>query len=111
MLVLLGALACGPSRLELEASKYVGEWLDEGGAVTTIEVQEREPVITSIVDYDGEVFVMESTVWQGGALVWSYNVPSSETYVVIAATSIEGDQLCTTWSNANDSGTECYTRR
>lgn len=105
-LALAGCAKHAPSN----AVEYVGPWQDEGGSVTYISQDGRDLEVTSIIDYDGEVFEVMGTSYTGGQLNWTYLVPSTGYVVTIRVMSLEGDQMCTTWENAYDTGMECYTR-
>jgi hypothetical protein len=110
MLFLLSTLACGDRAGKLEAARFEGTWQDEGGGITVIELQGREPVVAFVQDYDDEVFEVVSSDYEAGRMTWVYVVPSTQYQVTVETTSLEDGLLCTTWLNQYDSGSECYIR-
>jgi len=55
--------------LNLDPAALAGEWRDTDlDAIYTISVQNGTPQLTSIVDDDGEVFVVEESNWDGFSL-------------------------------------------
>lgn len=78
--------------------------------IQIVELVGGEPTFTSLVDYDGEVFQVQSSEWGDGVFEWTYLVPSTGYIVHEVVTSADRGSLCTIWSNQNDRGTSCYTR-
>ena len=86
----------------------VGTWKDEGDATYIID---PGPTMRSVVDYEGESFEIQSQGWIPGAYTWTYLVPSTGYVVTMKISSVEGDVASSTWSNANDSGSETLMRQ
>lgn len=105
-------LACGPKKadFDVEPASLAGVWSLDGGSQATIEVVDGVPVFTALVDSDGEVFVVQESIFKGGHFEWTYLVPSTGYVVREVVTSADEHTLCTQWSNQNDQGTDCYTR-
>lgn len=112
LLLLPLLLACGPKKATtgLDPDVLLGTWTADNGGTATVELVGGEPTFTSLVDYDGEVFQVQSSEWGDGVFEWTYLVPSTGYIVHEVVTSADRGSLCTIWSNQNDRGTSCYTR-
>lgn len=129
MFLLLLSLACGPKTAPTSAGsssdqkstptgaaystdKLLGTWQNDAGGVLTIDDGRHGPMVQSIIDYDGEVFELQTSGWTGTSFGWAYRVPSTSFEVsetVIEATSTA---LSTTWSNqTGDEGEDHWTRQ
>lgn len=113
MLPLLVMLtACGPKTplQQLPAESFLGTWNDEGGATYVIETVDKGPKLTSLIDSDGEAFVIQQVGAEGNQMTWTYLVPSTS-YIVTMKMAPAGDgELCGTWENQYDRGNECMKR-
>jgi len=88
-----------------------GTWQDDSGATIVITVLDRKAFVTSIVDYDGEVFNVLASGPEDGLFHWQAYVPSSDTSFDVWIDSVDEGSAQSHWSNSNDaSGTEGLTR-
>ncbi|MDX1440011.1 MAG: hypothetical protein R3284_08925, partial [Rubricoccaceae bacterium] len=62
----VGCSASGPAATNLD-TRLLGEWETDSGARYSIAADGKEYVI-GIVDYDDEVFEVESVLWEDGTL-------------------------------------------
>lgn len=92
-----------------QASLLVGRWLDpDTGAI--LEFVGSEPLLRSIVDDDGEVYVVKDYGWDAGAYEFTYYVPSTDFTVDVRLTEFERDSVAGTWDNRQASGRQVLER-
>lgn len=104
-----GCASSGPHASDLD-ERLLGVWQIDGGATYTITAPDGQYAL-SIVDFDDEVFEVESVSWAEGVLSWSYLVPSSGTRVSEVTTRISADQVEVSWENsAGNTGTDLLNR-
>lgn len=96
-----------------DCSPLAGVWMESEdiGQTTTIQCVSNKPAVVSVIDSDGEAFVVRRSGVENGRFTWDYNVPSTGYEVHIEVTSQEGDTLYTEWRNANADGTETLYRK
>lgn len=97
--------------------RAIGTWQDTGGgAVYTWEKVGSAVQMTTVIDSDGERFVVvSSSVRKDGSAEWVYTVPSTSYKVSNSAESVGKDQIDYAWSNegpdgSRDSGTDVMYR-
>jgi hypothetical protein len=106
-LTILFAAGCRPVQSFVPGytpKQLVGTWEDNSGQLTEISRSGGRAVVTSIVDYDGEEFVLQESGVDEGMFHWQYRVPSTGYVVEIWVESIDGDVAQTLWSNLDDQG-------
>lgn len=99
-------LPLGESNRALE-----GLWRDEGGAAYRFDVTGKSLTCTSIVDYDGEIFEVQSSGWDDGVFEWVYRVPSTGYVVSHRVVTVEDDQFNAFWENGESSGRSRFQRQ
>ncbi len=97
--------------LKAASQALEGVWKSETGMTATIEHDE----VTSLVDYDDEVFVVLSSGWEEQGFSMHYEVPSTQYLVTMRITGIDDSALQYDWNNTNpdgeqDSGTGYFER-
>jgi hypothetical protein len=90
----------GAAPVAVANSAWRGNWLKQSTQTTfTVEVgADNVPRVTSIIDDDGEVFVIQASDWDGSNLRWKYLVPSTK-YVLEETVSLNGDTLTGTFKS------------
>ena len=83
----------------------VGEWKDPSGAVVIIGRASGGATVTSVVDYDGEIFTVLRSGWEGSEFSWTYEVPSTEYLVTARAQEISDEVVMFAWNNTAPDGT------
>lgn len=81
----------------------VGTWKDDsGGRHKIVALKKKEPVVTYVVDWDGEVGVVNSSGFADGAYQWNYTMPSADMSVTVTIDEATDTQLRATWKNSAD---------
>jgi len=90
-----------------------GKWLDPdtSGTVTTIEEQNGEYVVVSVINPDRGVNEVTSSSYSNGVLTWEYCPPNMHC-ITSESVSVTSDRLTSTWSwsDGGNSGTTVYQR-
>jgi hypothetical protein len=84
--------------------QVAGVWADETGAEFTFDVVDGDLDLVSIVDLDGEEFVVRAEGWEGTEYVFTYWVPSTEYVVTFRLHEFAPDVIHSTWSNLSPTG-------
>lgn len=99
------------------AAAFDGSWLCfSSDAVYTIRTQNNEPRLMSVVDDDGEVFLIQESSWDGTSLRWTYRVPStgyvvSETVRMLNTGSLSGEYTSTGPDGDSTEGADSWIRQ
>jgi hypothetical protein len=99
------------------AAAFDGPWLcSSSDAVYTFDSQNNEPRLMSIVDDDGEVFVIEESSWDGTTLRWKYQVPSTgyvvqENVHMVNTANLSGEYTSMAPSGEVTTGTDSWTKQ
>jgi hypothetical protein len=108
--LMLALTACqkAPPNLSMSISAadrmLQGSWRSDGGMIATIGAVSGETVVTSLVDYDDEVFVVLTSGWEEAGFSMHYEVPSTKYLVTIRLTDIQQDALQYAWNNTTPEG-------
>lgn len=111
--LLAGCVSVGriPPKHRQAFESLVGTWQEPNGETTVIQRAGNNLVISSIIDSDGEEFIVQDVSFDEGVLEWTYVVPSTKYVVTMRSTSIAPDQLNCTWQNEYTSGSETLYRK
>lgn len=88
--------------MSAESQMLEGVWKSESGMTATIARDE----VTSLVDYDDEVFVVLRSGWEEQGFSMHYEVPSTQYLVTFRITDISESTLQYAWNNTNPDGEE-----
>lgn len=94
----------------------VGKWIDPdssgGGTVSTIEYQNGQYVVTSVINTNRGPNELTTTSWANGVLTWEY-CPAGMHCITQKTVSISGDTLVVdwAWSDGGNSGTSPLQRQ
>lgn len=115
MLVVMTAFLIGCKPAQSFSGGYTsrdleGAWLDDSGTTAVIKVADRQALVTSIVDSDGEVFQVVESGRDQGLFHWTAYVPSTSTTYEVWIDSVDGDSATSRWRNDTDEGREGLTR-
>ena len=90
--------------------RLLGSWKTDMGATYTISAPNGSYDLW-VVDYDGEVFEVQSVEWTDGVLSWTYFVPSSGHSVSEETVTFTQDRIDLRWTNtADESGLDVLLR-
>jgi hypothetical protein len=89
---------------DAEASQWAGTWImpnTAGKVHTTIALRGGNPTVVRLAESvgDQEVFEVRTSRWKGGALEWTYFVPSTRYLVTFSCSGVEDDALVCRWRN------------
>ncbi len=97
-------------------SGLAGKWIDPdssgGGTVSTIENQNGEYVVTSVINTNRGPNELTKTSWSNGVLTWEY-CPEGMHCITQSTVSLDGDSLTVSWawSDGGSSGTSVLQRQ
>ena len=111
VLLLAACAAKAPMSPAVVAKQLSGTWVDTGGATASFDGKGKNLVCTSVVDYDGEEFVITESGFRDGQFAWTYSVPSTGYVVTHTVTSVEDGVFTAHWANVKASGDETFTKR
>ena len=95
------------TRINESQLTFEGRWLNASTQATyTIENVGGQPTLTSVVDDDGEVFVIQQSTFDGSTMRWSMTVPSTGYRVAEETTLQDGATLVGTWTSTAPDGTQ-----
>jgi hypothetical protein len=105
-----------PPNLAVRPQAIAGRWFcDTTGATYVLSVEDRQVRLDSLVDDDGEAYVVESCELEGNTVRWRYRVPSTSATVeevvrFSAAENLEGDFTATFSDGRQARGNRAWTR-